>query len=280
MLDTYEDLPEAAERERALNAFAARMGTMQPPPPLPAGGAHTDRDRAQLLLVRRCGLVDQAFATLGEADRGSVVDLVQNMADGMIRSSRRLADQGGVLVDQEQVAEYCHHVMGGPALFALQVTTPRSSPAVQSDVLAVGEFIQLANITRDIERDLARGIGYHPVLAPHLGAAEAREPIAEARRQLMRQALPQVSAYVRLAGRYATRPFSLARAAAVLMLLHTDRHYRWCAERVGQQPWRGPNALGSMLGTSLAAAVSPWWSRRVMQRVEHDLLEAARVLGP
>ena len=74
--------------------------------------------------------------------------------------------------------------------------------------------------------------------------------------------------------------FSLARAAAVLMLLHTDRHYRWCAAQVGHQPWRGPNTLGSMLGTSLAAAVSPWWSRKVIKRVEHDLLEAARALGP
>jgi phytoene/squalene synthetase len=279
MLDTYEDLSDDGDREASLEAFAARMKTLEPPPPVPTTAPKDDRDRVHLLLIERCRLVDRVFTTLPGADRQGVARLVQAMADGMIWSSRRFAEQGGVLKDSEQLSRYCHYVIGEPALFTLLLMVEADLTAEQRrDALAAGELIQLANITRDVERDLERGIGYHPSLLPYLGSTDAAEAIREARRNLMARALPQVSAYTRLAEQLATGRFSLARASAVLMLLHTDRHYRWCARRIGRPEWRGPDRTGTIILASLLAAFSRRWTRRVMRRVEQDFLSAAAAI--
>ncbi len=277
MLDTYEDLGDPVDREAALEAFAVRMTTLEPPVPVPKAG--DDRDGVDLLLVERCQLVDQVFVRLPSADRERVVELVLAMADGMVWSSRRFAEQGGVLIDAEQLSRYCHHVIGEPVLFALQLVLEVDLTAEQRrDALAAAELIQLANITRDVECDLERGIGYHPPLLAHLGSTDAAGPVREARRDLMAHALPHVSAYTRLAEQLTTERFSLARASAVLMLLHTDRHYRWCARRIGRPGWRGPDRTGTMVLTSLLAALSRRWARRMMRRVEHDFLQAAKTI--
>jgi phytoene/squalene synthetase len=277
MLDTYEDLGDDADREAALEMFAARMTTLEPPPPVPTTTARDDRDRVHLLLVERCWLVDRVYAALPDADRRGVADLVQAMADGMAWSLRRFAEQGGVLIDAGQLSRYCHYVIGEPVLFALHLVGKADLTAEQRrDALAAGELIQLANITRDVERDLARGIGYHPSLLPHLGSTDAAGPVREARRHLMAHALPHAPAYTRLAEQIAPARFSLARASAVLMLLHTDRHYRWCARRIGHPDWRGPDRAGTIVLASLLAAFSRRWSHRVMRRVERNFLSAAQ----
>ncbi len=276
MLDTYEDLSDDTDREAALEAFATRMTTLEPPPPAPTT-ARDDRDRVHLLLIERCHLVDRVLATLPADDRRSITGLVRAMADGMVWSSRRFAEQGGVLVDAGQLSRYCHNVIGGPVLFTLGLVVNAGLTAEQHrDALAASELIQLANITRDVERDLERGIGYRPSLLPHLGSTDASEPVARARRSLMAHALPHVSAYTRLAEQLATRRISLARASAVLMLLHTDRHYRWCARRIGHPGWRGPDRTGTIILASLLAVFSRRWSHRVMRRVENDFLTAAK----
>jgi phytoene/squalene synthetase len=278
MLDTYEDIGDQADREAALEAFAARMTTLEPPPPAPAVSGD-DRERAHLLVIERCELVDRVFATLPAADRGAITDLVQAMADGMLWSSQRFAEQQGVLVDAAQLSRYCHHVIGEPILFALALTAGAELTAEQRrDALDASELMQLANVTRDVERDLERGIGYHPSLLPHLGSTDAAGPVRDARRHFMAQALPHVSAYTRMAKQLATGRFSLARASAVLMLLQTDRHYRWCARRIGLPEWRGPNRAVTITLASLLAAISRRSSKRVMQRVERDFLSAAEII--
>lgn len=275
MLDTYEDLSADTDREAALAAFAARMATLEPPP-APPMTARDRRDQVHLLLIDRCHLVDRVFATLPEADRRRATRLVQAMAVGMAWASRRFAEQGGVLVDSDQLSRYCHFVIGEPILFTLLLVGKAPLTTEQRhDALAAGELIQLANITRDVERDLARGIGYHPSLLPHLGSTDAAGPVREARRSLMAHALRRAPSYRRLAEQFNAGRFSLARGSAVLMLLHTDRHYRWCARRIGQPDWRGPDRTGTIVLQSLAAAFSKRWSRRVMRRVEQDFLSAA-----
>jgi len=278
MLDTYEDLSDDAGREAALEAFAARMATLGPPPPAPTT-AGDDRDRVHLLLVERCHLVDRALTALPAAAQQNIMQLVQAMAEGMVWSSRRFMEQGGVLVDTGQLSRYCHNVIGEPILFTLRLVVEADLTAGQRrDALAASELIQLANITRDVERDLERGIGYHPSLLPHMGSTDAPGPVGEARRRLMAHALPHASAYTRLAEQLTTRRFSLTRASAVLMLLHTDRHYRWCARRIGHPAWRGPNRTMTIILSSLLAAFSHRWSHRVMRRVEHDFLAAAETI--
>ena len=278
MLDTYEDLSPPEEAGAALQAFAARMQTMAAPPPSPTT-AYDDRDRTHLLLIARCDLVDRAFAALPSDHQTRIVELVTAMAAGMSSSSRQFTEQSGVLIDGDQLAGYCHNVIGEPIVFTLQLVGGSAlTPELRQDALASSELIQLANITRDIERDLERGIAYHPSLLPHLHRARSDGPVLQARRRLMAVALPHVSAYVRLASQLAQQRVSLARASAVAMLLHTDRHYRWCARRVGIAPWQGPNTTASIVAAALLATVSRRWTGRVLRRVERDFLAAAEAL--
>jgi phytoene/squalene synthetase len=173
MLDTYEDLGDPGCREEAMRHFAGRMRTMEPrPEPPPPESARDDRDRVHLLLLERCHLVDEVYATLPGEDRSEIAGLVERMADGMIWSAQRFTDQGGVLTDEAQVSRYCHAVIGEPISFTLPLVLGRGLTEDQrADALASSELIQLANITRDIERDLARGVAYRASLRPYLGAA-------------------------------------------------------------------------------------------------------------
>ena len=65
MLDTYEDLSEPGQAAVALAAFSARMEDLTEPPPSP-DLCRDDRDRAHVLLVERCHLVDRVFESLRE----------------------------------------------------------------------------------------------------------------------------------------------------------------------------------------------------------------------
>jgi phytoene/squalene synthetase len=290
MLDTYEDLfPDMGDRVAQLGAFAGRFAAdpMPPPAPIPATLAGDDRDRVHLLLVRRCHHVDAVYRTLPRPTREATAAMIRAMADGMAWSTETMATQGGVLVDEEQVARYCRDVIGNPAVFALQVLGDGDlEPEVRRDAMTVGEMVQLANITRDIERDLERGIGYHPALTSLLPGGDVPDrdgTVRQVRAELTRMALQRAPAYRRVFEAFSVhRPG--ARAAAVMMLLFTDRHYRSCARRCGITPWRGPRTRVGIVARTLPAAVSARAARRTLSRVEGRFLEAAprfaAVAGP
>jgi len=273
-LDTYEDLvPDREAREASLGEFARRFdadaGTIvRAAPTIDAALARDARDRAHVILVNRCHLVDAVFARLGPPERDIIVDLVRGMSDGMIWSSRAFGRQGGVLADSGQLARYCRNVLGLPTLFAVRLLllhlrgSAEIEPGLHEDTMLAGEMIQLANVTRDIEKDLARGIAYHPGLKADLGRRdpdhpELRERIRSVREELLTRALELAPAYVRMAEAIPFRRVSLGRASTVLMLLFTDRYYRSCARRVGREPWRGPERGVSVLARSFAASLSP-----------------------
>lgn len=287
MLDTYEDLhPDLAGRVGELRRFAARFDTdaMPLPPPIPEDLARDQRDRLHLLLVERCHLVDAVFRTLPVDVQGSIRELVRSMSEGMAWSTEVFARQGGVLVDEDQVARYCRNVIGNPALFVLSlVVGAEPSQDMRRDALAVSEMVQLANVTRDIESDLARGVAYHPALKPYLretGNADARnETVRQVREEFLGLALRRVSSYRRLfegVGPYLT---AAARMAAVLMLLFTDLHYRGCAVRSGHEPWSGPRGPFQIAACAAPAAFSHRWARHVLRRIEGNFLAAAGRLG-
>ena len=281
MLDTYEDLlPDERERPAALRAFAARLRTTPRTAPRPISGALAvdDRDRLHILLVERASFVDTVFDTLTIDRQRAIADLVESMAEGMAWSSERFADQGGVLIDDAQLFRYCHNVIGYPALFIIDLLTD-SAGTVFDDALTTSEMIQLANITRDIEKDLARGIAYDPSLRPHLGGTTT-PVIRGVRRRLLDLALRRASSYRRL---YAgvdlpSRPGT--RLAAVLMMLFTDLHYRSMARQVGRRPWRGPKGkLGTVL-TAVPALVSSRYASWTIDRVTERLDAAAPAFEP
>jgi len=309
MLDTYEDLvPGVPERVAALTAFAARFDEgppLAPAPPIEAAATVDHRDRAHLLLVERCALVDRVHASLPDGVRAIIADLVRDMAEGMCWGAETAHRQGHVLRDRGQLLRYCRAVLGNPVLFVARLSRLASTGSAdltadeREDCLVSGEFIQLANVTRDIEKDLARGVAFHPRLARDLGsrvavpdrAAPRRRPpstVAEAparapsdladrvrsvREELLLLALDRSAAYARLVAVLDTSRVSLTRASAVLMLLFTDRYYRGCAARAGRAPW-GPRVSGPrLLASSLAAAVS---RRRARRLVDRTLAEMAR----
>lgn len=283
MLDTLEDVvPDRAQRIAGLRWFAARfstgeMGTRAPELEIVASSAQENVHR---LLVERCEMVDHLYMRLSDDHRKQVAELVTNMAASMEYWSARFASQGGVLETDEQLARYCDDVIGEPARFALglMVGGPGSDSQARR-IVTVSELVQLANVTRDIERDLLHGVAYHPALKPFLGssatAPDVQAQIREVREELLIKALRCVQAYVALLHELRLPAISAVRGSAVLMLLFTDRYYRACAARVGQDPWRGPRSSLALLGSSALATLSRRWALRVARRVEARFLAAA-----
>ena len=278
ILDTYEDLhPESEPREAALRAFAARLHleALPPAPPIPRDLREDGRDEGHLLLVER------VYQTLSSDQRGAVRDLVSSMAEGMCWASRTFTQQEGVLVDEDQLRRYCHSVLGFPVVFAVRLVRAGDLPGdLYDDAMAVGEMVQIANITRDIEKDLRRGIGYHKRLKPWLRVADAdTEVVREVRRELLLLALKRVPAYRRTLAAVELGGVSLARASALLMLLFTSRHYRACAQQVGLAPWRVAESSYALLLQVLPAIASRRYTERALARIERDFLTVTRANG-
>jgi phytoene/squalene synthetase len=282
MLDTYEDLiPDPSASIAELNRFADRFGStpMTEPTRLEQSLARDQRDLVYLLLIDQCHLVDRVFGTLAPESQTQIADLVRSMADGMAWSTDAFSKQGGVLEDQEQLALYCRNVIGYPALFTLDQVAGREIPSgAREDALLVSEMIQLANVTRDIERDLQRGVSYHPALKPYLGTsgyeAGSQAVVREVREEYLAMALGRAPAYRRLFEGLELGGTAPVRIAAVLMLLFTDLHYRGCALRTGHSPWRGPSSRLQVVARSVPAMISPAWAAHTVRRVERDFLGA------
>ncbi len=282
MLDTYEDLiddPRSCSDE--LKRFADRLDSPYPDSPtsLPANAARDDRDRVYLLLIERCALVDAVFATFDSQVQAQIRSLVRSMAEGMAWSTAAFDRQGGVLEDESQLALYCRNVIGYPALFTLDQVSDREIPdPAREDALLVSEMVQLANVTRDIERDLERGVSYHPALTPYLGTtgyeAGTQAVVREVREQYLAMALGRAPAYRRLFEGLELGGTAPVRIAAVLMLLFTDLHFRGCAAMTGHSAWRGPSGRLQVVASSVPAMVSPSWAAHTVRRVERDFLGA------
>ena len=298
MLDTYEDLvPDRASRERSLHAFASRFDArdavrhaMPRAPQIDNGVPHDARDRAHLLLVRRADLVDRVFLSFDSATQLVVRDLVRDMADGMRWSSATFERQGGVLCGEQQLATYCRHVLGNPVVFGVRLmrlrygAPPQLSPAEREDAMQIGEMVQLANVTRDVEKDLRRGIAYDEALRMDLGR-DATNGTADAalvercrivRERLLRMALARAEAYGRILRSMPLPRWSVARASAVLMLLFTERYFRACAQRIGVNAWPAPRGMTAILARTFSATFSSARAEREIARIETAFLSAAR----
>lgn len=306
MLDTYEDLvPDRVTREASLRVFAARLDIsaeyvrtghgLVPAPPIEAASDRDERDRAHLLLVRRADLVDRVYLSLNGPTRRVVRDLVRDMAEGMCWSSATIEAAGGVLDGEEQLAKYCRNVLGNPVVFSVRLlrlkygAEPELAPDEHEDAMRVGEMVQLANITRDVEKDLRRGIAYDAALRNDLGrdigsdGAKGDLLLAErcraVRERLLRMAFERAPAYGRVVEAIRLPRWSVARASAVLMLLFTERYFRGCARRVRLAVWDGPDATPVLLTRTFAATFSRHSARGEIARVERAFLAAAEQLS-
>ena len=285
MLDTYEDLiVDPAERDAALAGFASRLKA--PAPPIRGHRARDARDATHLLLVERHDMVDRVHETLDPEVQALTRTLVQEMAEGMRWSSRAFERQGGVIETDEQLARYCRCVIGQPVLFASRVSrwartgVPTLPEEVEKDAMTVSEMIQLANITRDIEKDLRRGIAYHPRLRNDLGGGVDGGPglderVRSVREELLTTALSRAPAYRRLVDYIGCGRISLVRASGVLMMLFTDRYFRRCALRAGRPAWGRHRPGWRLILSAIPAAWSKLWTTHVLSRIERNFLRAA-----
>jgi len=285
ILDTYEDLVlYPAQREAMLKNFVHRFKfdpkgySTDQAPFIDDKLARSATDRIYTLLVNRCLLIDAVFAKLKLPFQSIIVELVRKMAGGMIWSSQIFESQGGVLATTEQLSRYCHNVLGNPTIFAVRLMNlfhhksadlPRE---LYRNALQAGEFIQLANITRDIESDLKRGIAYHPSLKGDLGRRDFDEPelsrrIASVRETLLVRALSLAPAYLRMAELMDFPRLSLCRGSMILMLLFTERYYRSCARYAQRTPWTGSKSGHKLIFMSIFSIISEHQSKRILETV-------------
>ena len=140
--------------------------------------------------------------------------------------------------------------------------------------MRVGEMVQLANITRDVEKDLRRGVAYDATLRGDLGrdASNGDRGLAErcrvVRERLLKMAVARAPSYARVIDANHQPRWSVARASAVLMLLFTERYFRSCARRVGMHAWHGPNSTLHLIARSIPAMFSSTFAFREIERVE------------
>ncbi len=241
MLDTYEDLlPTAEEKERALQRFIDRFdgsGGLKAAPSLDPGLTSDARESTHLLLVNRAADIDQNFNRLDRPQQDAIRRLVRRMGEGMIWSSRIFAEQNGILQTPQQLSRYCWHVLGTPVLFAdeVQRLDQGFSPEIDDVRLrlcaVVGEVIQLANITRDLEKDYKRGIFYHPEL-PGLHGSRRERRIRDVRSQLVLRAIRRFREFPEFFGAIPASPISRARGAAMLLIITTYAYYWRAAQKV------------------------------------------------
>jgi len=242
MLDTYEDLlPTVAEKERALQCFIDRFGGsggLKPAPSLDPALTSDARESTHLLLVNRAALIDRNFDRLDRLQQAAIRRLVRRMGEGMIWSSRIFAEQDGSLRTPGQLSRYCWHVLGTPVLFAdeVQRLDQGFAPEIDDERLrlcaVVGEVIQLANITRDLEKDYERGIFYHPDL-PGLKGSRREQRIRDVRCELVLRAIRRFRQFPKFFGSIPAPQISRARGAAMLLIITTYAYYWRAAQKVG-----------------------------------------------
>ena len=285
MLDTYEDLlPTLHEKEQALQDFIDRFddpGGLKPAPALDPGLTVDPRESTHLLLVNRAAEIDRNFEKLNRSQQDAIRRLVRRMGTGMIWSSRTFAHQQGVLKTPGQLSRYCWHVLGTPILFAdeMQRLDQGISPEIDDARLrlcaAVGEVIQLANITRDLEKDYERGIYYHPQL-PGLEGSRRERCIRDVRSQLILRAIRRFREFPRFFNSIPAPQISRARGAAILLIITTYAYYWRAAQKVGLPAFDKRQRITRLGGVLiwLKCVLSPRAASRFLKWIEKTVLIA------
>ncbi len=296
ILDTYEDMhPDLERRIKILNSFSDRFkvdqhgnfSVIHSAPRFPIPNVCDARDLTHHLLVERCDLIDNVFRTLPVRDQKLIIKLVDSMATGMASSARMFADQGGSLQNDQQLFTYCDQVLGNPVRFSIALIQGHELSSEQLPLAEdLGVLVQLANVTRDIEKDLLESISYHPNLKPLIGhkilplRAEggdsefqngARKNVRETRTKILQLAFQRWNSYRKLIATISFKRYSLARASAVLMFQFTDRYYRSCSRRSGGAEWNGPKSIWLILLNCLPCLLSNRWTQWMLLRIERRL---------
>ncbi|MEM8883593.1 MAG: squalene/phytoene synthase family protein [Planctomycetota bacterium] len=258
-LDTYEDL--SPDPDPLLRAFAARFDEPElgPAPALANPHVQDRRDQAHLLLVECIDRVDAIYRGLSETHKASIRRCVQDMAAGMQRG-------------KEDVLSYCRTVLGNPVVFGMELLLDRGLNDRETEVaMRVGEMVQLANITRDVEKDHARGVVYDERL--NAGADEAT--VRAVRLDFLRLALERAPDYRRMIWMLRRPRIHLGRASATLMLLFTSRYYDRVAVRLGLEGWHESRSTLVLMLRTFPASWSHRYALGLARKTELGMLAVA-----
>jgi phytoene/squalene synthetase len=283
-------LPTLPQKESALKGFISRFdnpGNLKPAPALDPALAADPQERSHVLLVNRAALVDYHFDLLASSQQAAICRLVRGMGEGMIWASRVFKKQNGILQTPAQLSRYCWHVLGTPILFADEMQrldqglSPQIGGARLRQCAVVGEVIQLANITRDLEKDVRRGIFYHPQL-PGTQSARREECIREVRAQLVLRALRGFRQFPQFFNAIPAAPISRARGAAMLLIITTFSYYWRAAQKAGLPAFDKQQRITRLSGAFiwLKCVLSPRASARFMKWLEKTVVIAVERCQP
>ena len=296
ILDTHEDLiVDPTERRRALGHVSGRLKALRDGdvPELPPAATHKcedSRDEVHSLIAHEIPRLDPLFMGLEAGVQGLIIDLVDDMAEGMLWAASAFESQGGILDGETQVRDYCEAVLGNPIRFAtrLYALTERGVAELPREVeracMDVGEYLQLANVTRDIEKDLARKVAYDIRLKPYLheqGDDDQAGVVRSVRSDLMMRALKRAPSYLTLIDGLELRRGWMG-ASAIIMARFTERYYLECANKVGVATDRRQSAA-KVLISSWPSLVSGKWTRRSLLELDAQqatLLAQAALISP
>ena len=283
ILDTYEDLMDDPVARRValrhfVDRFTGKPGENLPPAPDAFQAARLDaRDQCHVLLVQCSDRIDAVFHQLSGEHQEAVRTMVRAMAPAMADASDRFIEQGGYLMNDAQRAFYCDVVLGNPVAFGIRLA--KGKPLTEQDREAARRtslFIQMANITRDIEKDCLRGVAYHPYLKPWIGKEAPADEVAKVRAALLDEALRQAPDYLNLVDALEINKRPLFRASALLMLLFTHRYYLACAEKCGRGKWRLSVSNLRILWEAWRASISHRYAQKRMDFLVKDLANQAQ----
>lgn len=277
-LDTLEDrIEDPEEAARLLAAFAERFhgDTIRPAPEVEEEAWLSDgdrRDAAHRLLIAHVNRVDEAARTLDPEVREALVVLLDEMAAGMI-VGRRLRASGEPLADAARDA-YCDAVIGAPFRFCASLVHAESEVIGHARGAAI--CVQLANVVRDLEGDLERGVAWHPALQELLvdPTLPREQAIRTARRELTLRALDHARDLGAFLDGLARPGRGRIRLAGSLLLAFTARFWSGSVARLEGRRL----ARSGLLRTLLACAPTLWSARLTRRRIARSLaaLEALR----
>jgi len=293
VLDTYEDLIEdRSEGYDALSQLPRRLDAIRGGADVPgisswAFTCRDSRDEAHAMIAGEVARLDLLYAGMDSELQGIIFELVRDMSEGMRGADWAIEESGGAIRDGAQLRDYCEAVLGNPIVFAARLFTwgrgrgVGISHATERAAMDVGEFLQLANITRDMEKDLARGVCYHPELAGDmkgLGPDGGAKRLQGARCALLDRALALSPSYLKLIDGLELKS-GLMSASALIMLRFTEDYYINCASRVGVGAARSSSAL-AMVTSAWPAIFSARWARSKMSKAVASLSALRAELPP
>ncbi|MHC4850006.1 MAG: squalene/phytoene synthase family protein, partial [Planctomycetota bacterium] len=258
-LDTYEDL--SPDPGPLLTQFAERFDSDGPGPAPQLENPHVQdvRDQAHLLLVECIDRVDEMYKALSAEHRRSIVRCVRDMAAGMQQGT-------------QEILPYCRTVLGNPVVFGMELLLDHGLDERETEIaMRVGEMVQLANITRDIEKDHERGVVYDE----RLREDSSEQTVRAVREDLLQLALERAPDYRRMIWMLRKPRLHLGRASALLMLLFTSRYYDRCARRLGHPGWSETRSTLALMLRTFPASFSHGYALRVARDIEWKMVSAA-----